>query len=70
LKGVKDAGLRERVRKQLIKILENPEVGKPLRYGLRGERTVSVKPWRPIYSVAGDRLVLLRFEHRKRVHKR
>lgn len=56
--------------KKIEKILENPEIGKPLKY-LRGERTVYVRPFRIIYSyiVSQDELVFLKFEHRKDVYK-
>jgi len=39
-----------------------------LRYGLKGEWTARVKPYRIIYAVQIDTLVLLRFEHRKEVY--
>ena len=58
---------KEKLKKQINKILENPEVGKPLRY-LRGERTIYLKPFRLIYALNSDELVLLKFEHRKSVY--
>lgn len=58
---------KEKLKKQINKILENPEVGKPLRY-LRGERTIYLKPFRLIYALNDDELVLLKFEHRKSVY--
>ncbi len=60
--------LKERLTKQIRKIAENPEAGKPLRYGLKGEWTVRIPPFRLVYAVQGDRLILLRFEHRKTVY--
>ena len=60
--------MKEKLEKQIRKIAENPEVGKPLRYGLKGEWTVRIAPYRLIYAVQGDRLLLLRFEHRKTVY--
>lgn len=69
VRKVRDSSLKERLEKQIRKITENPEFGKPLRYGLKGEWTIRVKPYRLIYAVQGDRLILLRFEHRKRVYE-
>ncbi|MEM7826040.1 MAG: type II toxin-antitoxin system RelE/ParE family toxin [Candidatus Aenigmatarchaeota archaeon] len=69
LKKVKDTAIKERIKKQIEKIIKNPEVGKPLRFKLKGERTVYIKPYRLIYSVIGDKLYLLRFEHRKKVYR-
>ncbi len=68
VKKVKDKPFKEKIQKQIIKILENPEIGKPLRYALKGERTVRVAPYRIIYAVQRNKLILLRFEHRKEVY--
>ena len=67
-KKIKDKGLKEKLKKQIVKIIENPDLGKPLRYDLKGEWTIYVKPYRLIYKVEGDKLILLRFEHRKKVY--
>lgn len=69
VRRIKDNLVKERVSKQIEKIVENPEVGKPLRYGLKGEWTIRVKPYRIIYAVQDDKLILLRFEHRKEVYE-
>jgi mRNA interferase RelE/StbE len=69
IKKVRDNSLKERAKDQIRKIAETPKVGKPLRYGLKGERTVRVKPYRLIYAIRGDTLILLRFEHRKNVYE-
>lgn len=59
---------KERIEKQIRKILENPNVGKPLKYS-RGERTLYIKPFRLIYSFQNNELIFLKFEHRKNVYK-
>ena len=58
---------REKLEKQIKKIIKNPGVGKPLKYK-RGERTVYIKPFRLIYAVRGNEIILLKFEHRKKVY--
>lgn len=63
-----DSFLREKLEKQIRKIIENPNVGKPLKY-LKGERVLYVWPFRLIYAVRNDELILLKFEHRKSVYK-
>lgn len=63
-----DDFLLKKLKKQVKKIIENPFVGKPLRY-TRGERCLYVWPFRLIYAVRGDELVLLKFDHRKKVYK-
>lgn len=69
LKKTKDRATQDRLEKQIMKIKLNPSFGKPLRYDLKGERTVYVKPYRLLYKVEGDKLILLRFEHRKKVYE-
>jgi mRNA-degrading endonuclease RelE of RelBE toxin-antitoxin system len=59
---------KEKLEKQIRKILNDPEVGKPLKY-TRGERVLYVKPFRLVYAVRGDEIILLNFDHRKRVYK-
>ncbi len=68
VRKVRDNLLKERVKDQIRKLTETPEVGKPLKYGLKGEWTVRINPYRMIYTVQGDTLILLRFEHRKNVY--
>lgn len=68
VKGIKDKGLKDKLQKQIEKITRNPDFGKPLRHGLRGELTIYVKPYRLIFKVEGDTLLLLRFEHRAHVY--
>ncbi|MEW6044696.1 MAG: type II toxin-antitoxin system RelE/ParE family toxin [Thermoproteota archaeon] len=66
---IKDNKIKEKLQKQILNIIESPELGKPLRYNLKGERTIYVRPYRLIYSYQGTVLYLLRFEHRKEVYK-
>ena len=63
-----DTSVKEKAIKQIKKIVENPEIGKPLRYNLKGERTVYVKPFRIIYSYFNNTLYFLRFEPRAKVY--
>lgn len=69
LRKVKDKELKARVKKQIEEIVGNPEIGKPLRFELKGERSVRIAPYRLIYAMKGDTLYLLRFEHREEVYR-
>ena len=64
-----DKSIRTKLLKQIDKILENPEIGKPLRYNSKGERTTYVKPYRLIYKFENNLVTLLKFEHRNEVYK-
>lgn len=65
-----DRSIQDKIEKQILKIKNNPDFGKPLRYDLKGSRTVYVKPYRLLYMVEGSKLILLRFEHRNHVYER
>lgn len=66
-----DPFLKLKLKKQIKKIVENPEIGKPLKYKC-GERSLYIKPFRLIYSYnkEEDILYLLKFEHRKKVYEK
>ena len=64
-----DKSVKEKASKQIKKIIEYPETGKPLRYDLKGERTVYAKPYRIIYSFYNNKINFLRFEHRGEVYE-
>ena len=68
VKKVNDGLIKERIKKQIRKIVDNPDAGKPLRFNLKGERTIYIKPYRLIYAVMGSKIYLLKFEHRKEVY--
>ena len=63
-----DSQNRKKLENQIRKIINNPNVGKPLKYS-KGERSLYIKPFRLIYVMMGEDLILLKFEHRKSVYK-
>ena len=64
-----DNFLLQKLKKQIEKIIENPVVGKSLKYR-KGERCLYIWPFRLIYATKEDELILLKFNHRKRVYKK
>ncbi|MBI5872154.1 type II toxin-antitoxin system RelE/ParE family toxin [archaeon] len=68
-KKVKDKSTRIRVINHLKKLGQLPESGKPLQYHLRGHRCIRVPPFRIIYRIEQDRIIILCFDHRKDVYK-
>ena len=69
LQKIKDNNVRERVIKLVQKLIDNPNIGKPLKYDLVGLRSVRVSPFRIVYEMKDDTLVLHKFQHRKIVYK-
>jgi addiction module RelE/StbE family toxin len=68
VRKIKDKKIKERIDTEVKRVCENPMIGKPLKYSLKGEKTIRIKPYRLIYTVQGSNLILLRFEHRKDVY--
>ncbi len=69
MKKVKDKKIQNRIKKMIKKIRDNPGVGKPLRYDLFGLRSVQIPPFRILYELRDDLIILHKFEHRKEVYK-
>ncbi len=45
-----DESIRIKVKKIILKIIENPEIGKPMRYNRKGTREFYIKPFRLSYA--------------------
>lgn len=41
---LKGKGIKHRLEKNIRKVIENLEIGKPLSYALKGERTIRIPP--------------------------
>jgi len=65
-----DKGMKLRVDKAVQKIVEKPELGKPLTYGLAGLRSERIGKFRVIYEEKGNTIIFHLFEHRKKVYKK
>ncbi len=50
IRKINDAAVKEAVKKQIAKIIENPEIGKPMKYERKGTREVYVSPYRLSYA--------------------
>lgn len=51
---IRDPATKERILKQFMKIREDPEIGKPMRYDRRGTREVYVVPYRLSYQYSKE----------------
>jgi len=52
--------------KQIEKLIENPEIGKPMRYNRKGTREIYISPYRLSYSYLKEKgiIYLLDFYHK------
>ncbi|MBU4308442.1 MAG: type II toxin-antitoxin system RelE/ParE family toxin [Nanoarchaeota archaeon] len=64
---IKDKLLIIKIKKQIKKISENPEVGKPMRHDRKGKREVYIKPFRLSYAYFSDKnlIYILDLYHKK-----
>jgi len=64
----RDSLLRTKTKKQIQKISENPEVGKPMRNVRKGTRELYIKPFRLsyIYIKEKDVIYILDLYHKKK----
>lgn len=67
-KKIKDKTTRLRIIKQLKKLSEMPDAGKPLKYGWKNHRSARVPPFRIIYRLEGEKIIINCFDHRKDVY--
>jgi addiction module RelE/StbE family toxin len=68
-KKIKDKLTRLRIIKQLKKLEQLPKSGKPLQYNLKGHRSIRIHPFRIIYRMEQDKIIVNCFDHRKDVYK-
>jgi mRNA-degrading endonuclease RelE of RelBE toxin-antitoxin system len=66
LKKIKNIPIKNQLKKQIAKIIENPEAGKPMRYGRKGTRELYVAPFRLSYAWAKDedKIIFLDLYHK------
>jgi len=65
---IQDALLKDKIKKQIKKISENPEVGKPMRNIRKGTRELYIPPYRLsyIYNVNKKIVFILDLYHKKK----
>jgi len=63
-KKIKDKSVKEKIIKQVSKIKDNPEIGKPMRFDRKGTRELYIPPWRLSYKFEGDTVYILALYHK------
>ncbi|MFA4826188.1 MAG: type II toxin-antitoxin system RelE/ParE family toxin [Methanoregula sp.] len=66
IRKIQDHSIKERIKAQLIKIVNHPETGKPMRYCKKGTREVYIPPFRLsyIYTKQQDTVIFLSLYHK------
>lgn len=68
-KKIRDKMLKERIFKQISKIIENPTVGDLLSHE-KGVRKIYIPPFRLLYAYRDNKIYLLDFDHRDKIYKK
>ena len=50
LKKIKNQSLKDKLKRQISKIIENPEIGKPMMHARKGTRELYIAPFRLSYA--------------------
>ncbi len=66
LRKIKNKADQDRIKKQIHKIIENPDIGKPMRYARKGTREVYIGSFRLSYAYLQDenKLIFLDLYHK------
>ena len=67
-KKIKDKSTRIRVINHIKKLEQLQGSGKPLQYNLKGHRSIRIPPFRIIYRIEQDKIIINCFDHRKDVY--
>ena len=68
-KKIKDKATRIKIIKHIKKLEKLPESGKPLKHEMKNHRSIKIPPFRLIYRIEGNKIVINCFDHRKDVYK-
>ena len=68
VRKIKDQILKSKVKKQILKIIDSPEIGKPMRYGRKGAREVYIPPFRLsyVYIKNESKIILIDLYHKNK----
>lgn len=63
---IKDSSIKERIEKLVIKIINNPQIGKPMKHNRKGTREVYLPPFRLSYAYnkTTDTIIVLDLYHK------
>ena len=66
IRKIRDGRTKDRVKQQILKIINDPKIGKPMRYGRKQTREVYIPPFRLsyCYDERRDLLIFLDLYHK------
>ena len=66
----KDKELFKQAHNQILKIIREPNIGKPLRYSLKNRRRLHVGSFVIVYEFLGGELRFIDFDHHDKIYKK
>ena len=66
VRKIKNEALKTKIKKQISKLIKNPETGKPMRFARKGTRELYIPPYRLSYAYIKekDELIILKIYHK------
>jgi mRNA-degrading endonuclease RelE of RelBE toxin-antitoxin system len=66
VRKIKDTSVKEKIKKHIAKIIECPEIGKPMRYARKGTRELYIGSYRLAYTYFKEekKIILLDLYHK------
>lgn len=61
---IKNIELKIKIKKLIKKLIQNPELGKPMKYTRKGTRELYSKPFRLSYIYENDSIIILAYYHK------
>lgn len=58
-KKIKDKKVKQNIYNQIEKIVNNPFIGKPMKYNRKNTREVYLKPYRISYTIIDNKLIII-----------
>jgi mRNA-degrading endonuclease RelE of RelBE toxin-antitoxin system len=66
IRKIKDENIKEKIKKQIEKIIDDPETGKPMQFERKGTRELYISPYRLAYAFipSENKLIFLDIYHK------
>ncbi|MEA2045643.1 MAG: type II toxin-antitoxin system RelE/ParE family toxin [Euryarchaeota archaeon] len=66
IRRIKDDSVKGQIKKQIKKVIENPEIGKPMRYARKGTRELHIGSFRLSYAYlkSKNKIIFLDLYHK------
>ncbi|MBT3408212.1 type II toxin-antitoxin system RelE/ParE family toxin [Candidatus Woesearchaeota archaeon] len=64
IKKIKNNQIKDQIKKQILKIVNNPNIGKPMKFSRKGTRELYIKPFRLSYFYQNDEIIFTDLYHK------